>query len=275
MCVCVCVCFKHACEDWILKCSHPLIIFDHYCVVWVFRFAFCTFGGFAVAYYRNRNLGFLLWESRAVRDSIFLSLEEVRIQLCILRLIPEILLHLHLSLSSGDRWGSADDFTTRFLHFSLSSTALWDLANSRPVHSPMLSFHLFFLSVLSSSLFHCALRDGFGQTRWTGDMSVPLHFASAYDGQEVFVWSDCLLYLGMNSLVGKCAFLTSAFPCVMGIEADIYLWVDEFCFALIGHPCLFRLALKWPQSEVVSIFTVCILLALSKTSKLKQNVCVM
>ena len=55
------------------------------------------------------------------------------------------------------RWGTTDDFTTGFLHFSLFPTALWDLANSRPVHSLMLSFHLFFffwfcfLSALSSS----------------------------------------------------------------------------------------------------------------------------
>ena len=32
---------------------------------------------------------------------------------------------------------------TSFLYFSLFSTALWDLANSRPVHSLMLSSHLF------------------------------------------------------------------------------------------------------------------------------------
>ena len=30
------------------------------------------------------------------------------------------------------------------------------------------------LPALSSSPFHCALQDGFGQTWWTGDMSVPL-----------------------------------------------------------------------------------------------------
>ena len=47
----------------------------------------------------------------------------------------------------------------------------------------------FILSALSSSPFHCALHDGFGQTWWTGDMSIPLKFASLYDGQ-VFVWSD-------------------------------------------------------------------------------------
>ena len=42
------------------------------------------------------------------------------------------------------RWGTTDDFTTSFLHFSLFSTALWDLASTRPVHSLMLSSHLFF-----------------------------------------------------------------------------------------------------------------------------------
>ena len=50
----------------------------------------------------------------------------------------------HLSLSCQGRWGTTDDFTTSFLHFPLFSTAPWDLANSRPVHSLMLSSHLFF-----------------------------------------------------------------------------------------------------------------------------------
>ena len=53
-------------------------------------------------------------------------------------------LRLHLSLNHRGRWGTTDDFTTSILHFPLFSTALWDLANSRPVHSLMLSFHLFF-----------------------------------------------------------------------------------------------------------------------------------
>ena len=38
--------------------------------------------------------------------------------------------HHHLSLSREGRWGTTDDFTTSFLHFSLLSTALWDLVNS-------------------------------------------------------------------------------------------------------------------------------------------------
>ena len=51
--------------------------------------------------------------------------------------------HHHLSLNREGRWGTTDDFATSFLHFSLFSTVLWDLPNSRPVHSLMLFFHLF------------------------------------------------------------------------------------------------------------------------------------
>ena len=50
----------------------------------------------------------------------------------------------HLSLNREGRWGITYDFKTSFLHFPLFSAALWDLANSRPVDSPMLSSHLFF-----------------------------------------------------------------------------------------------------------------------------------
>ena len=51
--------------------------------------------------------------------------------------------HHHLSLNREGRWGTTNDFTTSFLHFSLFSAALWDLAISRPVHSLILSSHLF------------------------------------------------------------------------------------------------------------------------------------
>ena len=51
-----------------------------------------------------------------------------------------------------------------FSIFSLFSTALWDLPNSRPVHIPDVVFPPLPLSALSSSPFYCALQDGFGQT---------------------------------------------------------------------------------------------------------------
>ena len=34
-------------------------------------------------------------------------------------------------------------------------------------------------------------------------MTIPLQFTSLYDGQEVFVMSDCLLDLGTDFLVGN------------------------------------------------------------------------
>ena len=57
----------------------------------------------------------------------------------------------HLALSSSPsaipycrgRRGTTDDFTTSFLHFLLFSTPLWDLVNTRPLHSLMLSSYLF------------------------------------------------------------------------------------------------------------------------------------
>ena len=50
--------------------------------------------------------------------------------------------HHHQSLNRKGHWGTTDDFVTSFLHFSLFCTALWDLPNSRPVYSLMLSSHL-------------------------------------------------------------------------------------------------------------------------------------
>ena len=40
---------------------------------------------------------------------------------------------------------------------------------------------------------------------------MPLQFASLYDGQEVFVGSDCLLDLGTDFFVGNMGFVRDAF----------------------------------------------------------------
>ena len=58
-------------------------------------------------------------------------------------MLNSLLVSSHISPSREGRSGTTGDFTTSFLHFSLFSTALWDLANSRPVHTLMLSSHLF------------------------------------------------------------------------------------------------------------------------------------
>ena len=66
------------------------------------------------------------------------------------------------------------------------------------------------LFAFSSSPLHCALQDGFGQILWTGDSTIPLQFSSLYDGQEVFMWSECPLDLGTDFLVGNMVFVRDA-----------------------------------------------------------------
>ena len=38
-------------------------------------------------------------------------------------------------------------------------------------------------------------------------MTIPLQFESLYDGQRIFVWSDCLLGLRTDFLVGNMVFV--------------------------------------------------------------------
>ena len=58
--------------------------------------------------------------------------------------------------------------------------------------------------------FHWNLQHGFGQTWWTGNMTIPLQFASLYNGQRVFMWSDCLLDLGIDFLIDNMVFVWDA-----------------------------------------------------------------
>ena len=112
----------------------------------------------------------------------------------------------HLSLNRESRWGSTDNFATSFFLFPCSPlpSRTW---RTQACSFPDVVFPPLPLSALSSSPFHCALQDGCGQTRWTGNMTIPLQFASLYDRQEVFVWFSCLLDLGTDFLVGNMVFV--------------------------------------------------------------------
>ena len=59
-------------------------------------------------------------------------------------IMNDIITSLHFPITRKDRWGTIDDFLTSSLHVSLFSTGLWESANSIPVHSLILSSHLFF-----------------------------------------------------------------------------------------------------------------------------------
>ena len=71
--------------------------------------------------------------------------------------------HHHQSLSEG-RWGTTDDFATSFLHFFSVLHCPLGLDELQACPFPYVVFPLLPLSALSSSPFHCALQDGFGQT---------------------------------------------------------------------------------------------------------------
>ena len=116
----------------------------------------------------------------------------------------------HLSLNRKGRRGTTDDFTTSFLLFFLQfSTALWDLASSRPVYSLMLSSHLFLCRpcFLPTFTVPCKMVSDKPNERDTCPYRVSLRLF--YNGQ-VFVWPDCLLDLGTDFLVGNMVYVREA-----------------------------------------------------------------
>ena len=129
--------------------------------------------------------------------------------------------HHHLSLNRDGRFGHHRWFHNQFptllpvLHCPLG------LGQIQACPFPDVVFPPLPLSALSSSPFHCALQDGFGQSWWTGDMIIPLQFASLYDGREVFVWSDCLLYLCTDFLVGNMVFIRDACTFCLNIYSQL------------------------------------------------------
>ena len=96
----------------------------------------------------------------------------------------------HQSFNREGLWGITDDFATSFLYFSLFSTALWDLPNSRPVHSLMLSSHLSLClpCLLPPFTVPCKMVLARPDERETWPYHCSLHLFTVV----VFVWSNCL-----------------------------------------------------------------------------------
>ena len=109
--------------------------------------------------------------------------------------------------------GTTDDF----LHFPLFSTALWDLANSRPVHSLMFSSHLFLwlpclfpLSLYLARWFWPDLMNGRHDhttavcvsLQWSGGLNVVRLPAGSWHGLprwEHGLWMRCVVSCGSTS----------------------------------------------------------------------------
>ena len=72
--------------------------------------------------------------------------------------------HHHQSFNREGRWGTTDDFATSFSIFSPVLHCPLRLGELQACPLPDVVFPPLPLSALSSSPFHCALQDGFGQT---------------------------------------------------------------------------------------------------------------
>ena len=138
----------------------------------------------------------------------------------------------------------------------------------------MLSFQVFFClpSLLPPST---VSRKMVLARRWTGDMSIPRQFASLCDGQEVFVWSDCLLDLGtfhsnveslfysvvsqtnqlsrdrnlhgLGMSLARTASLKPSFRAPWRMGDAVVGWEDARWTTLKnGHPCLCQNCSQWP-----------------------------
>ena len=69
-------------------------------------------------------------------------------------------------------------------------------------------------------------------------MTIPLQFASLYDRQEVFEWSNCLLDLGTDFLSGNMVFVTDAWylpvaPYFHGLYSSLKLCCEGSRFTSI------------------------------------------
>ena len=111
------------------------------------------------------------------------------------------------------------------------STALWDFANSRPVHSLMFSSHHFFFLSAFSLLSLCLAR-WFWPDLMNGRHVRTLKFPSLYNGQKVLVWSSCLLDFGTTFLIGNVVFV-AVVPDFCGLYSSLRLCCEDLCFISI------------------------------------------
>ena len=148
--------------------------------------------------------------------------------------------HHHLSLDHEGHWGTTDDFATSFLHFFLFSTALWDLANSMPVHSLMLSSHLFLClpCLLPPFSVPCkiVLAKPDEQETWPYHCSLPRFMMVRRSSCGLI---DCCLVLAWTSS------LVTYMRCVVSCSSTSFPWPVFFSGALLWGSMIHKHTERW------------------------------
>ena len=108
---------------------------------------------------------------------------------------------LFYPITLGGRRGTTDEFATIPFHLDLFSAALVELAKSIPVHSLILSSHLFFCLPLFLFPFTVPCRIVFAKPE---DLETwPNHHSFLDQGQEFVIFSNGCLDLSANLLIGN------------------------------------------------------------------------
>ena len=125
-----------------------------------------------------------------------------------------ILLTSYISRSRRDRWGTTEDLTANFLHPSLSSASIKASPSFRPVHSRMLSSHLFLCLPLSLS--PCNVPCKIVLARPFDLTTCPYHFSLRFSlwsgGHQKARWIVEFVFL-LPALVNDVVFVRDAEEC--------------------------------------------------------------
>ena len=101
------------------------------------------------------------------------------------------------------RRGTTDEFATIPFHLDLFSAALVELAKSIPVHSLILSSHLFFCLPFFLFPFTVPCRIVFASPEDLETWSKPSELSFLDQGQEFVIFSNGCLDLSANLLIGN------------------------------------------------------------------------
>ena len=110
---------------------------------------------------------------------------------------------LFYPITLGGRRGTTDEFATIPFHLDLFSAALVELAKSIPVHSLILSSHLFFCLPLFLFPFTVPCRIVFAKPEDLETWPNHLSFRLLTQGQEFIIFSNGCLDLSANLLIGN------------------------------------------------------------------------
>ena len=123
--------------------------------------------------------------------------------------------------------GAPHHLATNIRHSSRYSALLTASLSSKPAQSRMLSsHHMLCLPLLLSPSPYSALEDCLGKSRSSGDMFIPLHFASFYSGQEFFIGSNGFPNRASHFFVGDVVFVRDAKETSETSHSTVYIFLS-------------------------------------------------